>query len=240
MLTLFGFYTNDGLYTKQAEILKASAERLNISIDLRVYDKNQWQKIIAFKPTFIAKMRKELKGKILFIDADAIILEDIRPYFENITEDIGVHYLSNRELLSGTIFINDTPNAHALINEWEIRQMQQPEVWDQKILQTLIDDWVALDKISIKKTSERYTYIFDISKKIYGDSVTPAIEHLQASCDTAWVRKYNSKSKIARFFMRSSLFSKATRKLKPRHNVVNNRTKQLDIDLQISVKDLIQ
>ena len=239
MLTIFGFHTNDGLYTKQAEILRASAERLNIPIHLRVYDKNEWQKIIALKPTFIAQMRRELTGPILFIDADAIILEDIRPYYEAITEDLGVHYLNDTELVSSTIFINDTQNAHALINEWEKRQLASPEVWDQKVLQELIEDWSNINSISIKKTSEKYTYIFDISKSIYGDSVKPAIEQLQASRDTSWVKKYNKKSKLAKFFMQFSLFSKATRKLKNRHDAVNNRTQKLDIDLKISVKDLM-
>lgn len=239
MLTVFGFYTNDGLYTKQAEILKASAERLNIPIDLRVYNKNEWQKIIAFKPTFIAQMRRELKGPILFIDADAIILEDIRPYYESITEDIGVHYLNNIELVSSTLFINDTLNAHALMDEWEKLQLASPEVWDQKVLESLIEDWIKIDSISVKKTNERYTYIFDTSKEIYGDSVIPAIEQLQASRDASWVKKYKKKSKLAKFFMQFPVFSKSTRKLKKRHDAVNNRTQQLNINLKITVKDLM-
>lgn len=240
MLTIFGFYTNDGLYTKHALILKASAEKLHIPIDLRMYDKDDWQKIIAFKPTFIAQMRRELKGPILFVDADAIILEDIRPYYESITQDIGVHYLNDVELVSSTLFINDTLNAHTLMDEWERRQLASPDVWDQKVLEELVEDRIKDNSISVKKTSERYTYIFDISRDAYGSSVKPAIEQLQASRDSSWVMKYKRKSPIAKFFMQYHLLSKATRKLKNRHDAVNERTKKLNIDLQISVKDLMR
>lgn len=239
MLTVFSFYTDDGLYTKHAQILKASAEKLCIPIDLRVYKQSDWQKMIAFKPSFIAQMRRELNGRLLFIDADAIILEDIRPYYESLDEDIAVHYLNDTELLSGTLFINDTENARALINEWEKRQNTLPHIWDQKNLEILIQEWLIHNKITLKRTSAKYTYIFDISKKIYRNSIHPAIEHLQASRDTEWIKRYKRKSKFAQLFMHFALLSKSTRKLKKRHCAVNNRTKQLGINLKITIQDLI-
>lgn len=240
MLTVFGFYTDDNLYTKHAQILKASAERLGIPIDLRMYPKKEWQSIIAFKPSFIAQMRKELKGPLLFIDADAIILEDIRPYYESIVEDIAVHYLNDTELLSGTLFINDTKNAYHLVNEWEKRQLALPQIWDQKVLELLIQEWLASDKITLKRTPARYTYIFDTSKVIYGAEVVPAIAHLQASRDMDWIKRYRKKTKLAQFFMHFALFSKTTRKLKKRHNAVNQSTQQLGIDLKLRIQDLIE
>lgn len=240
MLTIFGFYTDDHLYTKHAQILKASAERLGIPIDLRVYPKKEWQSIIAFKPSFIAQMRRELKGPLLFVDADAIILEDIRPYYDSIVEDIAVHYLNDTELLSGTLFINDTANAHNLMNEWEKRQLELPQIWDQKVLELIIQEWLASDKITLKRTPARYTYIFDISKMIYGAEVKPAIAHLQASRDIDWIRRYNQKTQLAQFSMHFALLSKTTRKLKKRHDAVNKITQQLGIDLKLSVHDLIE
>lgn len=239
MLTVFAFHTDDGLYTKHAQILKASAEKLGIPITLCVYQQSEWQKMIAFKPSFIAQMRRELQGPLLFVDADAIILEDIRPYYESLDEDIAVHYLNDTELLSGTLFINDTDNARALINEWEKRQLASPNIWDQKILAILIQDYLAHDLITLKKTSAKYTYIFDTSKTIYGDHIYPAIEHLQASRDLDWIKRYKNKSKLAQWIMPYSLFSKTTKKLKKRHAAVNHRTKQLGIDLSITIQDLI-
>jgi hypothetical protein len=119
MLTVFGFHTDDKLYTKHADILKCSANKFGIDVHFQSFSKDDWQKIIAFKPCYIAKVRHELQGPILYIDADAIILEDIRPYFESITEDIAVHYIHNNRLISATLFINDTPNARLLVDEWE-------------------------------------------------------------------------------------------------------------------------
>lgn len=108
MLTVFGFHTDDKLYTKHAQILAESAKKFNIHILLKQFSKDDWQTIIAFKPVFISQMRRETHGPLLFVDADAIILEDIRPYFNAIEEDIAVHYIDNKRLISSTIFINDT------------------------------------------------------------------------------------------------------------------------------------
>jgi len=118
MLTVFGFHTDDKLYTKHAQILAESAKKFNIHILLKQFSKDDWQTIIAFKPVFISQMRRETHGPLLFVDADAIILEDIRPYFNAIEEDIAVHYIDNKRLISSTIFINDTKNAHSLLNVW--------------------------------------------------------------------------------------------------------------------------
>lgn len=240
MLTVFGFYTDDTLYSKHAEMLVASANRLNINIVLRKYSKNDWQKIIAFKPTFIAQMRKELTGPILYVDADAMLLEDISSYFESIKDDLAIHYLNNEELVSGTIFINDTPNAYALLEEWERQMSAQPERWDQKVLQDLVEDWVAESKLSLHIFPANYTYIYDISKELHGDTLKPIIEHYQASRDAGWIKKYKTRSGFAKILMRYPLFSKATRQAMTRHTAVNQRTKELNINLKFKLSDLIQ
>ncbi|MGE8684028.1 MAG: putative nucleotide-diphospho-sugar transferase [Acinetobacter sp.] len=234
MLTVFSFHTNDYLYTRHAEILAASAKKFNINIDLTTVNRNDWQKIITFKPTFINQMRKKLEGPILFVDADAIILEDVRPYFSTIKEDIGVHYLNDTELLSGTIFINDTKNARELISEWQKLSLENPDVWDQKILQSLLDDWIAKGKISLNKIPIRYTQIFDLNP----EAIPPAIEHLQASRDKRWLKNFQKKHHLKRIWMLSK-FSKATKNIRLRHDSVNDRANQLAIDLQINLKELI-
>ncbi|RLZ11315.1 hypothetical protein EAH57_02810 [Acinetobacter sp. 2JN-4] len=239
MLTIFGFHTDDKLYTKHANILACSAKKFDINVHFHQVFKDDWQKIIAFKPKFIAQMRRELTGKILFVDADAIILKDIRPFFEAIEEDIAVHYINDTRLISSTIFINDTPNAHLLMDEWERRQLQQPEVWDQIVLQELVDEWVESKKVTLNKLPPNYTFIYDTSRRTYGDSVEPIIEQLQASRDKRWIDKYQGRNTFHQWLMRIPFLLKSTRKIVGRHNVVNARAESLGINIRLAIDDLI-
>lgn len=239
MLTIFGFHTDDKLYTKHAQILTCSAKKFDINVHFSQVSKDDWQKIIAFKPKFIAQMRRDLTGKILFVDADAIILKDIRPFFDSIEEDIAVHYINGTRLISSTIFINDTPNAHLLMDEWERRQLAQPEVWDQVVLQELVDEWVESKKVTLNKLPPNYTFIFDTSRRTYGDAYEPIIEQLQASRDMRWLKKYKERSLFEQWYKKYPLLSKSTKKIVTRHSVVNERTKQLGIDIKLSLSDLL-
>lgn len=240
MLTIFGFHTDDKLYKKHAQILQRSAEKFDINVYFSEFSRDDWQKIIAFKPTFIAKMRRELQGPILFVDADAIILKDIRPFFESIQEDIAVHYINDNRLISSTVFINNTPNAYLLMDEWERRQLEQPDRWDQVVLQELVDEWVEAKKITLNKLPPNYTFIFDTSRRVYGNSVEPIIEQLQASRDKRWIEKYKNRSHLHRWFMRIPNLLKSTRKIVSRHDVVNARAEGLGIDIRLTIDDLIE
>lgn len=239
MLTVFGFHTDDKLYKKHAEILKSSAQQFNINISFTEISKDNWQKIIALKPSFIAQMRRKLKGPILYIDADAIILQDIRPFFNTVKEDFAVHYINDNRLLSGTIFINDTPNAHLLVDEWEKRMLSNPNEWDQIILQQLLDEWVLNGKVSLNKLPPEYTFIFDTSLNTYGPSIEPIIEHLQASRDMRWKKKYTKCSAISQLFMKIPYLKRSTRKIMRRHHNVNKRMNELGIDMKITLNDIL-
>lgn len=239
MLTIFGFHTDDKLYRKHAQILQRSVEKFDINVHFSEFSKDDWQKIIAFKPTFIARMRRELQGPILFVDADAIILKDIRPFFESLQEDIAVHYINDNRLISSTVFINDTPNARLLMDEWERRQLQQPDRWDQVVLQELVDEWVEQKRITLNKLPPNYTFIFDTSRRTYGDRVEPIIEQLQASRDKRWIDKYQRRNAIHQWLMRIPFLLKSTRKIVSRHNVVNSRAERLGIDIRLTIDDLI-
>lgn len=240
MLTIFCFHTNDPLYKKHAQILKLSAEKFNLKIIFSEFSQDDWQKIIAFKPQFIAEMRKKLQGKILFLDADAIILDDIQNFFSSIEEDIAANYSSDNLLMSGTLFINDTPNAHSLIEEWANKQKEKPTCWDQVVLQELIDEYSTAGRIKLNKIPPCYTFVFDTYKNIYGGSVKPIIEHLQASRDKRWIEKYNRRNSLYRYLMRFPYLLKSTKKISRRHDHVNKRTKELGIDIQLTLNDLIK
>lgn len=245
MLTIVGFYTDDFLYSEHARLLKDSAKKNGLNIELQCYKKDEWQKIIAMKSSFILEKRKKIKGKILYIDVDAVILENIQPFFESINEDVGIHFLENKltdeiELISSTIFINDTYNALKICEEWVRRQIEQPDIWDQKILQEIIQEWERKGSIIVNRLPANYTYIFDISKAAYGYNCIPAIEQLQASRDIRWLDKYKKRPFYTRIFMKYSKFSKASSSIIARHNHVNERAEQLGSNVYFSLEKIAQ
>lgn len=206
MLQVIGFYTDDLLYSSHANLMQASLQRFGIEPYLESVGADEWQKIIAFKPEFIQRACQKFPDEpILYIDADAFVHRDIRDDFANIHEDIAVHYFQDRELASGTLFINSTPAARNLIDEWVCQMQQNPKLWDQKVLEDLVDDWVAQGKLTIKKLGPEYTYIFDLTPKRYADKNIgePIIEHLQASREG----RFNAKVQKSGFFKKRLLTS---------------------------------
>lgn len=239
MLTVIGFYTDDRLYSKHAQALEETAQQFDIAIQLEKVSKDDWQKIIAFKPSFIAKKRHEITGPILYVDADAIFKVDIRPDFKNIKEDIAVHFFKGVELCSGTIFINDTSNAVQMVDLWQQRMAEQPEFWDQKVLEDLVQELTEKGQLSLKELAAAYTYIYDLSAVEYPEQ-SPKIEHLQASRDFGWIKKYRTRGTVGKLLMKSPVFSKATRVVLARHKAFNQRMEQNGSSIRLSLDDLIQ
>ena len=239
MLTVIGFYTDDRLYSKHAQALEETAQQFGIAIQLEKVSKDDWQKIIAFKPSFIAKKRHEISGPLLYVDADAIFKMDIRPDFEHIEEDIAVHYFKGVELCSGTIFINNTPNAFKMVDLWQQRMAEQPELWDQKVLEDLVVELTANKQLTIKELPAAYTYIYDLSAVEYPEEVAK-IEHLQASRDFGWIKKYRKRGAIGKALMKCPAFSKATRVVVDRHEAFNSRMEKNGSSIRLSLDDLIQ
>jgi hypothetical protein len=188
-VTVVGFYTDDNLYSQHSQLLKKSLSRFGIELISEKVSKDGWQKIIAYKPRFILEMREKYRGKLLYIDADAFVHNDFQPFFESISEDIGVHYLQNRELISGTLFLNDTDNTLALLREWVVRMEKDPDIWDQKVLQEVIEEFLTDEKISLKKLAPEYNYIIDFTKEREDGVGEPIIEHLQASREMRYREK---------------------------------------------------
>jgi hypothetical protein len=57
-------------------------------------------------------------------------------------------------MLSGTILLNDTPQTLHLLEEWKKRSEINPDVWDQVVLQEILDQDQAL-LLSICKQADK-------------------------------------------------------------------------------------
>ena len=83
-------------------------------------------------------MREELKGPLLYVDIDAIIHHDPWMYLNKYISDIAVFIDEKGNLVSSTIFINDTKGARILLNNWVEFQKNNPLMWDQIALLKVI------------------------------------------------------------------------------------------------------
>lgn len=184
-------------------------------------------------------MRHTLVGPLLYVDADAILKEDIREYFSNVREDLAVYYFNeNTGICSGTLYLNDTPAAYQLVDLWEKQMAIQPDLWDQKVLEDIVIKLEEQGLLTVNKLSPEYTFIYDISAEKY-PNLQPKIEHLQASRDFGWVKKYRSRNKLSQYLMQAPLLSKATRIVVARHAAFNKRMEKLGLDIRLSLSDLI-
>lgn len=232
MLQVIGFYTDDRLYSEHAKLMEASLKRFGINPYLEKVSANDWQKVIAFKPEFIHRACEKYPDQpILYIDADAFVHKDIREDFAKISEDIAVHYFEDKDLASGTLFINATPNARNLVREWAVRMRENPDVWDQKVLEDLVDEWLLKGRLTLNKLGSEYTYIFDLTPKRYASKSLgqPIIEHLQASRESSFQSDLGTTGFFRKKIMQSTL-SKRYRRLLNRRSYSKKLAGSIGID----------
>lgn len=163
------YYTPE--YAEEAKLLLESCDDHNVPCKIYGYDsRGSWQANTSFKPVFLQWVIDQHDCDIVYLDADARIRKYPR-LFDVFTADIGVHYKDGHELLSGTIYLKNNDTVRSILNEWVSEQRSNPNTWDQKILQRV------LEKYNVQELPASYCQIFD-SMAHNGE---PVIEHLQAS-----------------------------------------------------------
>jgi hypothetical protein len=173
------FYTIATPYEEEIKGLKRTCDEHGVHCHMKGYEnRGKWVRNAAIKPHFIRQMMEQHPGKsIVYLDADA----RMRKYpdlFDTLDADIGVYWRNRggrRELLSGTIFLKDTPATHKLMRAWEEAQAERPDEWDQRVLSRVLDKWK--EPLKIAELPPTYCQIFDTMR----DVGIPVIEHLQAS-----------------------------------------------------------
>jgi hypothetical protein len=162
-------------YKPLATKLIKSLDNLGLKHDVVEYESmGSWVQNCLYKAEFISVKQKE-HGKVVWLDADCLVLKPPE-LFNTITEDIAYHLFKNKELLSGTLFFNNTEGAKNLLDAWVKLNNTKNNVWDQKNLQEVVREL----KPSHYLLPPEYCFIFDSSKKYYGN-LDPVIEHYQAS-----------------------------------------------------------
>ena len=205
-MKVISFYTEGGgsSYEREAEILRASLERFGIPhyiVPVKAW--GDWYDHTAFKALFIAEMREREAGPLLWIDTDAIVHEDIAPYFNRLARDgydFGAHYFAGPakgyrlaevraegwRLLSGTTFWGDTDKARSLLRAWVglngvLQGEKVRQGGGQKNLWYLTTCFLK-EGLRVARLPGRYCYVFD-KPFGYPENEPRIIEHTIASRD---------------------------------------------------------
>jgi hypothetical protein len=110
---------------------------------------------------------------LVWLDADARVRQ-VPGLLLNLDCDFAAHWKEGTELLSGTLYFGGTDAARRLAQAWAALCRAEPDVWDQKHLQKVVEH---ADGLRAERLPAPYTLIFDLM----ADQGPPVIEHLQAS-----------------------------------------------------------
>jgi hypothetical protein len=180
------FYTPGTGYEGEVKKLRESARALGIELTDYAYPNlGDWRKNINYKSQCIlSAMKQTPSSDIVFIDADAVVHSWPR-LFDDLSgpprlHDIAAHYFqwnqsSKVELLSGTLWIANTPKMKAVVEEWNEMGRKHPEIRHQACLQAILE---RQKDILVYHLPVEYTCIFDAPSRKGKQAV---IEHFQAS-----------------------------------------------------------
>jgi hypothetical protein len=159
-------------------------DKFNIShAVVELENRGNWYSNMQMKPLFIKQMLEQHKCSVVYVDVDAEFMR-YPDLFDRLSHEkfvnIAVHTLDHSkrrrkthppEMLSGTIFMNNTPETHVIVDEWIKECHKDPKLWDQQALHTV------LKHHGYDNLPEEYCQIFDYMS----DVKNPVITHYQAS-----------------------------------------------------------
>jgi len=177
---IVSYYT--ALYQFEAENLEKSLTKflpnLSFSIEERP-DSGNWEINTHYKAVFI---KQKLSQPIVWLDADAE-LKQYPKLFDELDCDFAAHWFKDEELISATMYWNNTAKAHELLDNWIHLNKMFSKNWDQVNLQTALND---ITDIKVVRLPPEYNCIDNLSAEYYGN-IKPVIEQHQAS------RKYKKR-----------------------------------------------
>ena len=194
------YYTRDTAYEREADLLRSSLEAVGMDHEIvGVEDAGSWRANTARKATFLRRMRSDLDGPLLYVDADAFVHENCTDHFDLLSDlgfDFGAHWFRGpafghdrsavREegwwMLSGTLFLGDTDRCRWLLDAW----CALNETWAEHGIaegggqKNLWFTVTCLRGLHVKRLRGRYCYVFD-KPWAYPEAEYPVIEHTIAS-----------------------------------------------------------
>jgi hypothetical protein len=187
-LVVIGYYTDDPVYRQHFDILRWCLDKYGITHDYTKIPVSNWLAATAYKPTLILEKIKKHEHPVLYLDVDCFVHQDITGYFGKIEEDLGTHVLeATNELVSSTLYFKFNANTVDLLEKWIQGMRENPTVWDQQVLQGIIDRKEVKD-LRVRQIEPEYLYVFDLSKAAH-PHLKPVIEQLQASREMRYIAR---------------------------------------------------
>lgn len=184
------FFTANSFYEQEAERMVASARRLGLTVATSsITSAGSWVRNAAMKPTFLLTERQNRRGSLLYVDVDAVFHRNPWANLATYDCDIAVYYTAEGELITATILISDTPATEQLIARWKEKCDGDPDIWDQKVLQQILEDDApsGSPQFRVQRLPVSYCYIFD---RVTNEPVKQVIiEQLQASREATQKRQ---------------------------------------------------
>ena len=172
MTTYITYATGPGYVDEMAGLVETLRQHKLNYIACYEDDAGSWVDNCARKPHFLARMRAALRGPMIWLDADARVMS---PPSWPLGYDFGYHLFRNHEVLSGTLYIGDTPGARDLLQRWCTAMDNAAGLWDQRTLAQVLQ--AAPDTWRVARLPESHACI----DKYHTPGVEPVIWHRQAS-----------------------------------------------------------
>jgi hypothetical protein len=171
------YYTPD--YKANALRLADSLLRFDINAEIvELPPFRNWLDGVRHKPHFLRSQLLKSEVPMVWLDADATV-EKYPALFDSLKNiDFACHFRNDKryhnECLSGTLYLNHSIGAIALLDAWIAEQAKDSDIWDQRSLQKAVE---STHSYSMYRLPPQYTQIFD-TMAYAGE---PTILHHQAS-----------------------------------------------------------
>lgn len=201
MWIVVSYFTENSPYPECADRLVHSLHTLNLPHDVvAVRDLGNWYRNTQFKAKFLQQqLQKHYPKSLVCVDADAVFLK-YPEYFDYLEDwksgpDIAVHVLDHSkygrrdrlpELLSGTIFLRNTPKASIILEKWIAECQKNSTLWDQRALASVLKEF------QFHRLPDEYCVIFDYMSSVQD----PVIKHFQASREVRKGKKQRTTSPV--------------------------------------------
>jgi hypothetical protein len=183
---IVAFFTRNNHYAQEARRLEASIKRYNLPLSLvGISNDENWLANTRYKTQFMIEARKQHRGPLLHVDADAVFHGDPWPYLNGLDCDVAFSVFPDGIARSSTVYLRDTPGALRLLEEWQRKLEQNPGFSNQPPLVDIVRDQrtTADPPYLVQVLPPSLCCIFDRQPLVseYSAKVSPIIEHLQAS-----------------------------------------------------------
>lgn len=165
--TIICYYTQETAYEDHVQKLIASCENFQLPYSFdAIPNLGTWERNCCYKPQYILRKLTELQKPVLWIDADATIMQ--KPtIFEDFSPDIALRILEDvpddhpSKMISGTVYLNHTSKAFEILKAWdkecELLLQKEVEVWDQVALRNVL----LKSRANIYGLSKAYYMVYD-------------------------------------------------------------------------------